>query len=221
MDREKYFAELSRVLAKEEIETAPVQNGRLPVLLNGQPAFQVEAPGFLCIFPGDLRTPEASELYHHTAPIAEMVKEYMMAMEQAPILHAKGLDENFRLLADFNGYVLAGWEMEKNYGHKFVTWQWDYDKTGVGIGHYFIDEYTAAKEDFAIRSGLIQKEKLFTSEQLTEVYKCIKGMLEGGYELTYDSERKLGDIREQIESIVPDVEERIAQAQGQTPQMNM
>jgi hypothetical protein len=195
MDREKYFAELSRVLAKEEIETAPVQNGRLPVLLNGQPAFQVEAPGFLCIFPGDLRTPEASELYHHTAPIAEMVKEYMMA--------------------------IAGWEMEKNYGHKFVTWQWDYDKTGVGIGHYFIDEYTAAKEDFAIRSGLIQKEKLFTSEQLTEVYKCIKGMLEGGYELTYDSERKLGDIREQIESIVPDVEERIAQAQGQTPQMNM
>ena len=221
MDREKYFAELSRILAKEGIETAPTQNGRHPVLLNGQPAFQVEAPGFLCKAPGDLKTPEANELYDRTAPIAEMVREYMSAIEQAPILHAKSLDEDYRLLADFNGYVLAGHEMEKNYGYMFVTWQRDYDKTGVGLGHYFIDKYADAKEDFAVRSGLIPEKKLFTPEQFTEMYKCIKGMLEGGYELTYDSEKKLGEIREQIERIVPDVEERIAQAQGQVPQMNM
>lgn len=44
--------------------------------------------------------------------LADMVKEYISAMEQAPILHAKSLDEDYRLLADFNGYVLAGLEME-------------------------------------------------------------------------------------------------------------
>ncbi len=221
MDREKYFAELSRILANEGIETAPAQNGRLPVLLNGQPAFRVESPGFLCKAPGDLKTPEADELYYRTAPIAEMVREYMSAIEQTPILHAKDLDENYHLLADFNGYVLAGHEMEKNYGYMFVTWQRDYDRTGVGLGHYFIDKYAAAKEDFVVRSGLIPEKKLFTPEQFTEMYKCIKGMLEGGYELTYDSEKKLGEIREQIERVVPDVEERIAQAQNQAPQMNM
>ncbi|RJE46585.1 MULTISPECIES: hypothetical protein [unclassified Dehalobacter] len=221
MDREKYFAELYRILANEGIETTPAKNGRLPVLLNGQPAFRVEAPGFLCKAPGDLNTPEANDLYDRTAPIADMVREYMTAMELAPILHAKSLDEDYRLLADFNGYVLAGLEMEKNYGYKFVTWERDYDRTGVGLGHYFINKYTSAKEDFAVRSGLIPEKKLFSPEQFSEMYKCIKGMLEGGYELTYDSEKKLGEIREQIECIVPDVEERIAQAQGQAPQMNM
>ncbi len=115
MDREKYFAELSRILANEGIETAPAQNSRLPVLLNGQPAFRVESPGFLCKAPGDLKTPEADELYDRTAPIAKMVREYMSAIEQTPILQAKDLDENYHLLADFNGYVLAGHKMEKDY----------------------------------------------------------------------------------------------------------
>ncbi|MPN50057.1 hypothetical protein SDC9_197683 [bioreactor metagenome] len=68
---------------------------------------------------------------------------------------------------------------------------------------------------------MIPEKKLFTPEQLTEMYKCIKGMLEGGYELTYDSEKKLEEIKEQIESLVPDVEERVAQAQSQAPEMNM
>jgi|SRR5450759_5254839 len=75
------------------------------------------------VAPGDLRTPEANELYHKTAPIAEMVREYMTAIEKAPLLKARALDEDFRLLAEFNGIVLADRETEKNYGYKFVTWQ--------------------------------------------------------------------------------------------------
>ena len=33
-----------------------------------------------------------------------------------------------------------------------------------------MENYAGAKQDFAIRSGLIQKERLFTPEQMTEIY---------------------------------------------------
>ncbi len=70
---------------------------------------------------------------------------YMTAIEKVPILNARDLDEDFRLLAEFNSIVLAGRETEKGYGYKFVTWQRDYDGKGVGQGHYYIDNYNDAK----------------------------------------------------------------------------
>ena len=40
--------------------------------------------------------------------IAATTAEYMKLMEKAPILKADGLDETYKLLADFNCAVLAG-----------------------------------------------------------------------------------------------------------------
>ena len=40
-------------------------------------------------------------------------------------------------------------------GNQFVTWIWDYDRTGVSHGHYYEDDFQSAKQDFAVRSGLI------------------------------------------------------------------
>ena len=93
----------------------------------------------------------------------------MTAMEAAPQLKASGLDGDYRILADFGGTVLAG--TPSKYGVQFVTWDWDYDRTGVVHGHYFMENYDAAKQDFATRSGLIQKEQLFSPEQLTEIFR--------------------------------------------------
>ena len=80
----------------------------------------------------------------------------MTTMESAPQLKASGLDGDYRILADFGGTVLAG--TPSKYGVQFVTWDWDYDRTGVVHGHYFMENYDGAKQDFATRSGLIQKE---------------------------------------------------------------
>ena len=84
-------------------------------------------------------------------------------MEAAPQLKASGLDGDYRILADFSGTVLAG--TPSKHGVQFVTWDWDYDRTGVVHGHYFMENYDAAKQDFATRSGLIQKEQLFFSNR--------------------------------------------------------
>jgi len=84
----KFFTELSRVLAMHDIETAPPERNALPVLLNGQSACHVEPSGDMCIFPDDLRSPEAAELYHKVAPFSKEVREYLTAIERAPLLKA-------------------------------------------------------------------------------------------------------------------------------------
>ena len=120
--------------------------------------------------------------------ISKRALEYMTAMEAAPQLKASGLDGDYRILADFGGTVLAG--SPSKYGVQFVTWDWDYDRTGVVHGHYFMENYDAAKRDFATRSGLVQKEQLFSPEQLTEIFRCCADSVdEDFFELTSASRR--------------------------------
>lgn len=207
MDTKKYFTELSRILGKNGIETAPPEKNTLPILHNGHPACRVGPSGELCKFPGDLDSPEASDLYFKVAPISAMVREYMTAIERAPLLEATALDEEFRLLAEFNGAVLAG--RETQYGYKFVTWEHDYDGTGVMWGHYYMDNYSDAKLDFAIRAGLIEKQRLFTNEQLIDIYQSVNDTFDAGYELTEKDAQQLTDIQQQIEVIIPDINQQI------------
>lgn len=80
-----------------------------------------------------------------------------------------GLSEPYQALAEFNGTVLAG--RLTSSGAKFVTWDWDFNHTGLNHGHYYEGNYVGAKRDFAIRSGLIPDERQFTTEQLVEIYQ--------------------------------------------------
>ena len=82
----------------------------------------------------------------------------MQLMYAAPLLKAQGLDEEYRSLADFNGVVLAG--HPSRLGVQFVTWDWDYGRTGVSQGHYMSNNYEAAKKDFAVRSGLVREQQI-------------------------------------------------------------
>lgn len=55
----------------------------------------------------------------------------MLAMETAPQLKASGLEGDYRILADFNGTVLAG--THSKHGIQFVTWDRDYDRTDEAL----------------------------------------------------------------------------------------
>jgi hypothetical protein len=84
-------------------------------------------------------------------------------------------------------------DTEYGRGLYFVTWQYDRDRTGVEHGHY-TEDYNAAKEDFASRSGLVSKDKLFTPEQAVEMKTSIDFRIENDDELTYATENALNDI---------------------------
>ena len=158
----------------------------------------------------DVDTPQAEDALYRVEDIAAKTLEYMTAMEAAPQLKASGLDGDYRILADFGGTVLAG--SPSKYGVQFVTWDWDYDRTGVVHGHYFMENYDGAKQDFATRSGLIQKEQLFSPEQLTEIFRCCADSVdEDFFELTDTQEEMIRGIQQQIRVCVPDLDERIRQ----------
>ena len=77
---------------------------------------------------------------------------------------------------------MAGRQRGNGFGYQFVTWIWDYGRTGLSHGHYYEGDYNAAKQDFAVRSGLISKAQLFSEEELTELYRAT------GYQLENDPE---------------------------------
>ena len=75
-----------------------------------------------------------------------------------------------------------------------------------------MENYDAAKQDFATRSGLIQTEQLFSPEQLTEIYRCCADSVDGEFfALTDKQEEVIRSVQQQIEVCVPDLNERIRQ----------
>lgn len=219
--RKIYFSELSRRLREKGIETSLADTQKLDILLRGRPVLFVSSNSDIFLLPAGSQNEEASDLYHQVAVVADEVYEYVEAMQGTPILHATGLNEEFHLLADFGGAVLAGRERENGQGYQFVTWTWDYGRRGVSHGHYYEGDFQSAKQDFAVRSGLISKAQFFSPEQLTELYRATDFLLEEDPALEEKHLRAIQEARTKIEYTVLDLQTRLEQTQIQEPQMNL
>ena len=136
---------------------------------------------------------------------AEQVKEYMRIFERAPALKVAGLEDTYKVLADFGDAVLAGRSCKT--GAKFVTWLWDFDRQGVHVGHYFMENYEAAKKDFSIRAGLVESQRLFSDEQLAVLRDACAFSLEDNARLTYAEEKQLRSVQVQIGILLPEQEQ--------------
>ena len=209
---DKFFPELARRLRQEGIATGPVEKDRLPVLLEGREVMSVASGGTIFLRPETANDQPVIRAYDVVAGISAQVCEYTEAMASAPELTADGLHEDFRLLAAFNDVILAGQELGRGWGYKFVTWRRDGAGTGVAHGNYYHNDYAGAKMDFACRSGLVQENRHFTDEQLTELYRCIHETLDNGYPISREREKLLTAAAEQIEYSVNDLEERVEQS---------
>ena len=206
---EKFFPELARRLRKEGITTGPAEKNRLPVLLDGQEVMWVEADGGIVFAAGATDDPRANQIYCTVRDNSVLTNEYTRAMATAPVLEAVGLHEEFRLLAEYNGVVLAGRELEQDWGCVFATWRRSPDGASLDHGNYYHNSYEEIKLDFACRSGLVQESRQFTDEQLTELYRCIHETLESGYPITKEREDILRAVAERIEDSVDDLDDRV------------
>ena len=205
-----YLTEVCRHLHRAGFNVEPLGEHQLSIQWNGSPLCRITEKGSVFYRREDTDGVEAENALLRIEDIATQTLEYMTAMESAPQLRASGLDDDYRILADFGGTVLAG--TPSKYGVQFVTWDWDYDRTGVVHGHYFMENYDGAKQDFATRSGLIQKEQLFSPEQLTEIFRCCADSVdEDFFELTDTQEEMIRGIQQQIRVCVPDLDERVRQ----------
>ncbi|WP_337942748.1 hypothetical protein [Ruthenibacterium lactatiformans] len=133
--------------------------------------------------------------------------EYQKLMEQAPQIRASSLEGDYRTLAEFGNVVLAG--HQTRFGMEFVTWEWVQNRTALWQGHYYGDDYDAAKQDFTTRSGLLPQERIFSDRQLAELYRCIHETLENSGSITPEREKLLTGSAEQIEAAVPHFEELV------------
>ena len=84
---------------------------------------------------------------------------------------------------------------------QYACWTYNNDRSGVVSGHYCIDDFDEAKEEFAIRAGLIDKRKLFQRADMKAVYVACIHLLVSRDSLSPDQKKRLSNIIERIEDI--------------------
>ena len=213
--RERFLQEVEQKLLRKELDTRLLEDGLIRVKWNGQPLCSVDRDGIVRFRPADITGPEVDRQLRTVIQVAAQVKEYMQIFDRAPALKAVGLDDTYKVLADFGDAVLAGQLGKK--GAKFVSWEWDFDRQGVHAGHYFMENYEAAKRDFAVRAGLVESQRLFSDEQLAVIRNACEFALEADATLSYAEEKQLHSVQEQIELLLPQPE----QEQGFTMEQTM
>ena len=197
----RYLEEVRNPLHRAGFETLPLEGAQLPVLWNGAPLCRITGKGSVFYRRENADTPQAEDALYRVEDIAAKTLEYMTAMEAASQLKASGLDGDYRILADFGGTVLAGHPTER--GVQFVTWEWNYDREGVHHGHYFQNDYDAAKRDFTVRSGLVPKDALFEPEQLAQIYHALSFVREQDETLSFGRDQELAELMDQIGGLLP------------------
>ena len=202
--KERFLQEVERKLLHRELDAKLLEDGMIHVRWNKQPLCSVDRDGIVRFRPADITGPEVDRQLQTVTQTATQVKEYMRIFERAPALKAIGLEDTFKVLADFGDAVLAGQLGKK--GAKFVTWEWDFDRKGVHAGHYHMGNYEAAKLDFAARAGLINEQRLFSDEQLAVIRNACAFALEDDATLSYAEEKQLRSVQEQIELLLPQQE---------------
>ena len=214
----KYFRELTLNLQHAGFVVKPeTDDGLLPVELDGQRLCLALDTGTVRYWREDVADDYRSAALDRANSITKATAEYMSQMAAAPQLTTNSLTGDYRLLADFNGVVLAG--HPTRYGVQFVTWERSSDRTSLGSGHYYgpgggADSYTAAKRDFATRSGLIPRSALFDQKQLIEIYHCSVEVQAGLYSITDEQGKCLQSIIDQIELSIPNLGELLDQEQN-------
>ena len=206
-EKKRYFQETAIALRREGFKVEPSVGGRIAVWLDDHPLCEVDQIGGITYRSDNIPTSEYMAAKDKAYRIVCSTAEYMKQMEQAPPLKVSDLPDRYKVLADFNGVVLAG--THGKYGVEFVTWDWDHDRKSLSHGHYFIGNYEGAKRDFATRSGLISEQNLFKDEQLIEIYRCCADTLDADFDLTYEQEKWIKSVQEQIENGMPNIMSRV------------
>ena len=197
----RYLEETAIRLRQNGFTVEPIEDHHLPVWWEKGRLCRISGRGSVLYRQECVDVPGAQDALRAVIDTAKMTSEDMAILETAPRLKASGLDGDYRILADFGSAVLAGHPTER--GVQFVTWEWDFDREGVHYGHYFQDDYDAAKRDFTVRGGLVPKDALFEPEQLAEIYRALAFVREQDEALSCGRDRELAELMEQVSGLLP------------------
>ena len=197
----RFLEETAIRLRQNGFTVEPIEDHHLPVCWEKGRLCRISGRGSVLYRQKNVDSVRTQDALQSVIDTAKMTSEYMAILEYAPQLKATDLTGDYRILADFGDAVLAGHPTER--GVQFVTWEWDFDRKGVHQGHYFQDDYEAAKRDFTVRSGLVQKDALFEPEQLAEIYRALRFVREQDETISFGRDRELVELMEQVGGLLP------------------
>ena len=197
----RFLEETANQLRQNGFTVEPIEDHHLPVSIEKGRLCRISGKGSVLYRQENVDNIRAQDALQTVIDTVKMTSEYMAILETAPRLKASGLDGDYRSLADFGGTVLAGHPTER--GVQFVTWEWNYDREGVHHGHYFQNDYDAAKRDFTVRSGLVPKDALFEPEQLAQIYHALSFVREQDETLSFGRDQELAELMDQISGLLP------------------
>lgn len=131
--QKKYLTEAGLRIQHEGFTVCEEKDALLPVEWAGSPICNVNGNGGMSYDPEQIRKEGLDDALERVREIVEDTLTYMRHMETAPPLLADGLSGDYRLLAEYNGAVLAG--HQTRYGVQFITWDRLQDGT-LWQGHY-------------------------------------------------------------------------------------
>ena len=200
MNREKIMAEVYRKIPRRDDMQIKYEEDVIKVYFGQSNELELRYPGGICYTKNTTVNYELKKIQGEIEDIFKTVEEYIANIENCPDLVLNDSDIEYKELARYNDVVLAGKEL-KDGTYEFVTW--DCVKGAAYYGNYYTD-YKKAKEDFAIRSGLIDKKLDFSTRELIEIYRNSEDTLGAGYELTDEQKETIEEIENKIENFVPD-----------------
>ena len=203
--QEKYLTEVGHRLRRAGFEAGPEYSGLLPIKKDAHQLCTINMHGGVSYDADFVRRNGQEDALDQARQIATDTLTYMRQMASAPLLTADGLSGDYRVLAEFDNVVLAGHEREGGYGVEFITWERIQNGTGLWQGNYYENNYAAAKQNFATRSGLIPPDLLFTPEQMAVIFDAAQNMTTEGFVSNPKQEKLLEQVMEQIEEVVPEV----------------
>jgi len=194
------FLELLREALKRQGYDCMQDGGEIKVNKNGFPVADVLGSGEYRIY----RNTVSDHDYYQIRSVYESLSEAFNLYERGEPLTIENMS-HFHKLCEFGNHVIAARLM--GYGYmEYVTWQQDSERTRVDIGHYFSD-YESCKEDFAVRCGLIDRNKLFDETEMKLIRQGLVHLGANFPDLTYEQNTLLGKVVEKIEMLVPEIQE--------------
>ena len=179
----------------------------------------INPEGFMFYNSKELTDPESREVFSHLVDDAEVVREYVGLYVSAPQMQPKDV-QNYRKLSEYGDVVFAGMYSQKH-GFMFCSWRQSNDGKYVAHGDYSPD-YLSSKENFAVRSGLVDNNKLFTKEEAEELFKCAAFSRDNCDSLTYEQERGLVELMEKLQTAYPHLKDNPPTFDdGENPILNM
>lgn len=215
-----YQQELLRKLSKFSCTGNYDEAGkRLEVSYDGIPLCSQDEDGYLRYHEDNTLTDDWKATLEDIKEQTAKIREYVRMYATAPQMGISSVSE-YRRMAEFGDTVLAGMYSDQH-GFMFTTWQQSADRRSVVNGDYS-PNFDYVKESFIIRSGLLDKNRLFTEDEAADLYRCIDFAQGNCESLTFEQEQALSALEEKMIYGYPSLEDDPPSfEQADAPQMNM